>query len=113
VHLSGFDVVVVEGSASNTGIALGASVLDRVNGRFPDAAARQALTAAMVGHVSSASLFDQVEADADLDHAPGTPPRSDRRQRARHARSMSLGRPCRPHLCHRGRRESGCVIAKD
>jgi len=55
--------------ASNTGIALGASVLDRVDGRFPDAEARQALTAAMVGLVSSASQFDQVEAGADLDEA--------------------------------------------
>src|SRR6187549_3879571 len=40
--------------ASNTGIALGACVLDRVDGRFPDTEARQALTTAMVGLVSSA-----------------------------------------------------------
>ena len=57
--------------ASNTGIALGASVLNRVEGSFPDIEAREALSAAMAGLVMSAPHFDQVRGGADLDQALG------------------------------------------
>jgi monoamine oxidase len=55
--------------ASNTGIALGASVLNRVVGRFPDSEARNALSGAMAALVTTAPQFDQIEPGADLDHA--------------------------------------------
>ncbi len=57
--------------ASNTGIALGASVLNRVDGSFPNIEAREALSAAMSGLVMSAPRFDQVKGGADLDQALG------------------------------------------
>jgi monoamine oxidase len=57
--------------ASNTGIALGASVLNRVNGTFPDVESRHALSSAMAGLVMSAPRFDQVDPGADLNQALG------------------------------------------
>jgi monoamine oxidase len=55
--------------ASNTGIALGATVLNRVDDVFPDLDARRALTAAMAGLVRSGARIDQVERGVDLDTA--------------------------------------------
>ncbi len=58
--------------ASNTGLALGAAVLNRVDGVFPDIDARNALTAAMGGLVMSAGDRHEVERGTDLDEAMST-----------------------------------------
>jgi monoamine oxidase len=58
--------------ASNTSIALGASVLNRVDGVFPDADARNALSAAMAGLFMSGAALDEVADGADLVDAMGT-----------------------------------------
>lgn len=58
--------------ASSTGIVVGASVLNRVDGVFPDVAARNALTAAMGGLVMSAAQLDKLESGVDLESAMGT-----------------------------------------
>ncbi len=55
--------------ASNTGIAVGAAVLNRVNGVFPDVEARKALTSAMAGLFMSAARVDEVDCGADLERA--------------------------------------------
>ena len=55
--------------ASTTGIALGASVLNRVDGVFPDVEARGALTGAMAGLAMSAADLGQLEPGLDLDQA--------------------------------------------
>jgi monoamine oxidase len=55
--------------ASSTGIALGASVLNRVDGVFPDVEARTALSTAMAGLVMSAADLGQIEHGVDLDQA--------------------------------------------
>src|SRR3954452_24941523 len=55
--------------ASNVGIALGASVLNRVDGVFPDADARTALTGAMAGLMMSAADVGALEPGLDLDQA--------------------------------------------
>jgi len=57
--------------ASNTGVALGASVLNRVDHAFPDVDARTALSAAMGGLVMSAPRFGEVAHGVDLDEAMG------------------------------------------
>lgn len=55
--------------ASNTGIALGASVLNRVDGIFPDIDARGTLTGAMAGLAMSGADLGKVEPGLDLDEA--------------------------------------------
>jgi len=57
--------------ASNTGIAVGASVLNRVNGVFPDIDARGALTGAMAGLVMSGADLGTLEPGLDLGQAMG------------------------------------------
>jgi hypothetical protein len=57
--------------ASNTGVAVGASVLNRVDGVFPDVDARGALTGAMAGLVMGVAGLDQLEPGVDLDEAMG------------------------------------------
>ena len=71
--------------ASNTGIALGASVLNRVDGGFPDVEAREALTAAMAGLVMSAARFDAGRARRRPRPGHGPAARRSRPRRARHA----------------------------
>ena len=58
--------------ASNTGIAVGAAVLNRVTAVFPDVDARRALTSAMAGLFMSAAHVDVVEREADLERAMAT-----------------------------------------
>jgi monoamine oxidase len=58
-------------AASTTGIALGASVLDRLDGVFPDVEARTALTTAMAGLLQSGSEVAKLEPGLDLDQAMG------------------------------------------
>jgi len=55
--------------ASNVGIALGASVLNRCDGVFPDLDARNALSGAMAALVMSASDLDSLEPGLDLEQA--------------------------------------------
>src|SRR5688500_16361224 len=55
--------------ATSTGIVLGAAVLNRVEGVFPDVDARQALTGAMAGLVMSAADLSTIEHGLDLDQA--------------------------------------------
>jgi polyamine oxidase len=57
--------------ASNTGIALSASVLNRVDGVFPDVDARGALTGAMAGLAMSGAGLGKLEPGLDLDQAMG------------------------------------------
>ena len=57
--------------ASTTGIALGASVLNRLDGIFPDVDARGALTGAMAGLVLSGTDLGKLEPGLDLDQAMG------------------------------------------
>jgi polyamine oxidase len=55
--------------ASNTDIALHASVLNRVAGRFPDTDARYSLSGAMAGLVMSAARADELDRATDLETA--------------------------------------------
>ncbi len=55
--------------ASTTGVALGASVLNRVDGAFPDVDARAALTGAMAGLVMSGGNIGDLKSGVDLDQA--------------------------------------------
>jgi monoamine oxidase len=55
--------------ASNVGIALGASVLNRVDGVFPDLEARTALSTAMAGLVMRAADIGALERGLDLEQA--------------------------------------------
>jgi hypothetical protein len=58
--------------ASNTAIAVGAAVLNRVDGVFPDVDARHALSTAMAGLFMSAAEIGRVAVGADLAEAMGT-----------------------------------------
>ena len=58
--------------ASNTGIAVGAAVLNRVTAVFPDVDARRALTSAMAGSSLIAAPGRQVDREADLERAMAT-----------------------------------------
>ncbi len=55
--------------ASTTGIALGASVLNRLDGAFPDVEARVALSNAMAGLVLGGPDVSKLDAGLDLDQA--------------------------------------------
>jgi monoamine oxidase len=57
--------------ASTTGIAVGASVFNQLDGVFPDVEARVALTSAMTGLVLSSTDVDKLEPGLDLDQAMG------------------------------------------
>jgi monoamine oxidase len=57
--------------ASLTPIVLTASVLNRIDGTFPDAAKRDELTRAMAGIAFSAQALDELKPGLDLDEAMG------------------------------------------